>query len=62
MNSTQPTLFPEEQTNSIEPKQRYQIKRFDDSEFKINIEGDLDDIENIALKELGYFIVPEIFY
>lgn len=62
MESNQSSLFPEEQMSSIKPKQRYQIKRFDDSDFKINIEAEQDNIETIALEELGYFIVPEIFY
>ncbi len=42
---------------------KYQIKRFDDALFKMEISvnnNENNNLESLALERLGYFIVPEI--
>jgi len=63
MNNTehiQPMLFPDMNTNT-EKKYNYQIKRMDDSLFKMSLTvvGE-EDPEIKALEQLGYFVVPEV--
>ena len=59
-NNQQLELFP--QNSMSNTSLRYQIKRFDDDEFRITIETskDNEDLESLALEKLGYFILPEI--
>ena len=58
-------LFPEIDINTnIKNKHTYQIKRFDDPCFKLdlimsNVE---DNPEAVALERLGYFVVPEVSF
>ena len=55
----QPSLFPNILPESSTRK--FQIKRFDDTQFNIVITATNDeDPETIALENLGYFVVPEV--
>jgi len=63
MNNTdhiQPMLFPDMNPN-IESKHNYQIKRTDNSSFRMSltVTGE-EDPEILALEQLGYFVVPEV--
>ncbi len=63
MNNTdhiQPMLFPDMNPN-IESKHNYQIKRMDNSSFRMSltVTGE-EDPEILALEQLGYFVVPEV--
>ena len=62
MNNTdhiQPMLFPD-MNPSAESKHNYQIKRIDNSSFRMSltVTGE-EDPEILALEHLGYFVVPE---
>lgn len=63
MNNTdhiQPMLFPDMNPNT-ENKHNYQIKRIDNSSFRMSltVTGE-EDPEILALEQLGYFVVPEV--
>jgi hypothetical protein len=63
MNNTdhiQPMLFPDMNPNT-ENKYNYQIKRMDNSSFRMSltVTGE-EDPEILALEQLGYFVVPEV--
>ena len=59
-NHIQPMLFPDMNPN-IESKYNYQIKRMDNSSFRMSltVTGE-EDPEILALEQLGYFVVPEV--
>jgi hypothetical protein len=56
----QPMLFPDMNPNA-ESKYNYQIKRMDNSSFRMSltVTGE-EDPEILALEQLGYFVVPEV--
>lgn len=62
-DQNQTEMFPGfNNTISIKPGLKYQIKRFDDASFSLQLEVSVEeeDLSSVALEKLGYFILPEI--
>lgn len=55
-------LFPEQETKNVSVDYKYQIKRFDDPYFKveISIPPDVENPESLVLDHLGYFVIPQM--
>jgi hypothetical protein len=60
--TTQLPLFPNMNINSSKTEYKYQIKRFDDPEFKLTLVMSTteENPEAVALEQLGYFVIPEV--
>ena len=54
-------LFSDLNVNSSKPEYKYQIKRFDDPNFRLTLvmSNAEENPEAVALERLGYFVIPE---
>lgn len=61
-STTQLPLFSDLNINSNNFEYKYQIKRFDDPDFKLELvmSNAEENPEAVALERLGYFVIPEV--
>ena len=55
-------LFPEQRKNQFSVEHKYQVKRFDDPLYnvEVSIPADVENPESIVLDYLGYFVIPQM--